>query len=117
MFYTQKIIVKCFNRDSELKIMMTLLQIQVNNIELFITQEWFIDNRFSQAPKSKVNGNKVNDCKVTKAEIEQQSWDTGGKLINLFPLRDLLVIREDGIFPHKATHGYGDIKMENSKIL
>ena len=44
---------------------------QVNNIELFLTQEWFMDNKFSQAPGSKVKDNKLTYLKGTKADLEQ----------------------------------------------
>ena len=63
---------------------MKLLQIQVNNIELYVTQQRFMDNKFGQAPGFQANDNKASDGTGTRIDLEQQAQNAGVQPINLF---------------------------------
>ena len=83
--YTVKRIVQWFNRDSELKIMLKLLQIQVNNIELYVSQQRYIDNS-GQASGFQAKDSKAFDGTGTWIDMEEQTPNAGVQPINLFPL-------------------------------
>lgn len=68
------------------KKLLKLLQIQVNNIELYVTQQRFMDNNLGQASGFQTNDNKAFDDTMSKNDMEQQAQNAGIQPINLFPL-------------------------------
>ena len=72
MLFTLRILVKWMQKEADLKLMIRLLEIQVDNIELYIKQDRYQDTGFGHAQRSKVNDD-VKAYTETKAEVEKKS--------------------------------------------